>query len=237
MQQLQGKTALITGASRGIGHAIASKLAAEGADIVFTHLASDEQGEALAEELRVLGGRVSVYRSDAADFAAVEALVKDVVGALGRLDILVNNAGIYIDDRHSLLTMDMDVMRRTMKTNAYGPVKMCQPLVPLMKQAGYGRVVNVSSGIGELGNLGSSYPAYRTSKIVLNIHTRILARELRNTGILVNAMCPGWVRTDMGGSGAERSVEQGADTVVWLALLPDGGPSGGFFYEREIIPW
>ena len=184
-----------------------------------------------------MGLPVAFHQLDVMDASSIQRLADWVRAKYGRLHMLVNNAGIYIDDRHSLLTVDMDVMRRTVETNAYGPVMMCQALVPLMKQAGYGRIVNVSSGIGELGNLGSSYPPYRTSKIVLNIHTRILAGELRSTGILVNAMCPGWVRTDMGGLGAPVSVEEGADTAVWLATVPDDGPTGKFFRNRREIPW
>ena len=124
-----------------------------------------------------------------------------------------------------------------METNAYGPLMLTQAFVPLMKKRGYGRIVNVSSGIGELSDLGSSWPAYRLSKILLNIQTRIIAGELRGTNVLINAMCPGWVRTDMGGLGAPRSVEEGADTAVWLALLPADGPQGGFFRDRQPIDW
>jgi NAD(P)-dependent dehydrogenase (short-subunit alcohol dehydrogenase family) len=128
-------------------------------------------------------------------------------------------------------------MRRTMATNAFGPLMLYQALVPLMKKGEYGRIVNVSRGIGELSILGRSYPAYRISKIVLNIHTRILADELQGTGILVNAMCPGWVRTGMGGIGAPRSLAEGADTAAWLATLPDDGPHGSFFRDHRQIPW
>lgn len=137
----------------------------------------------------------------------------------------------------SLLAVDYDLLRLTMETNAFGPLLLTQAFVPLMRKNGYGRIVNVSSGIGELSDLGSSWPAYRLSKILLNIQTRIIAKELRGSNILINAMCPGWVRTDMGGPGAPRSVEKGADTIVWLALLPDDGPQGGYFRDRRPIDW
>lgn len=155
----------------------------------------------------------------------------------GRLDILVNNAALYIDRRHRLLELEEEVLRRTMESNAYGPLILTQAFVPLMKKKGYGRIVNVYSGIGELSDLGSSWPAYRLSKILLNIQTRIIAGELLGTNVLINAMCPGWVRTDMGGLGVPRSVEEGADTAVWLALLPDVGSQGGFFRDRQPIDW
>jgi NAD(P)-dependent dehydrogenase (short-subunit alcohol dehydrogenase family) len=127
--------------------------------------------------------------------------------------------------------------RDTLETNLIGPLLLAQVLVPLMKRNGYGRIVNVSSGQGQLSDMGVGTPAYRVSKTALNALTRTLAAELKGSGILVNSMCPGWVRTDMGGAGAPRTVEQGADTAVWLATLPDDGPSGGFFRDRRPIPW
>lgn len=131
----------------------------------------------------------------------------------------------------------LDILDATLKTNFYGPLLLCQAFVPLMKRNKYGRIVNVSSGLGQLDSLGSGYPAYELSKAALNALTLSMARELRGTNVLINAMCPGWVRTDMGGWHAPRSVEEGADTVVWLATLPDGGPQGGFFRDRQPIPW
>ena len=124
-----------------------------------------------------------------------------------------------------------------METNVYGPLLVCQALVPLMEQNGYGRIVNMSSGMGQLSDMGAGNPAYRLSKTALNAVTAMVAAGVRGSNILVNSMCPGWVRTDMGGSGAPRSVEQGADTAVWLAMLPEGGPTGGFFRDRKLIPW
>ena len=120
-------------------------------------------------------------------------------------------------------------------TNLIGPFLLCQTLIPLMQ--GRGRVVNVSSGMGQLSEMGGGFPAYRMSKAGLNALTRIFARELEGTGVKVNAVCPGWVRTDMGGAGAARSVEEGVATTVWLATLPDDGPSGGLFRDRKPIPW
>jgi NAD(P)-dependent dehydrogenase (short-subunit alcohol dehydrogenase family) len=230
------KIALVTGANRGIGFEVCRQLAGLGIHVILT--GRDEvKGQAAQEKLSAEGLEVAYLQLDVTDEESIQRLAASVKKEYGCLHILVNNAGIYNDNRHSLLTVEMDVMRRAMETNAYGPLMLCQSFVPLMKKAGYGRIVNVSSGIGELSGLGSSYPAYRISKIVLNLHTRILAGELQGTNILVNAVCPGWVRTDMGGPGADRSVEDGADTVVWLATLPEGGPQGGFFRDRVQIPW
>jgi NAD(P)-dependent dehydrogenase (short-subunit alcohol dehydrogenase family) len=131
----------------------------------------------------------------------------------------------------------MEVYRMTVETNLFGPLRLCQAFVPLMVQKNYGRVVNVSSGAGQITSMGRNTPSYRLSKLALNGLTLMLADSVRGSNVLVNAVCPGWVRTDMGGSSAPVSVEQGADTIVWLATLPDGGPQGGFFRRRQRIEW
>jgi len=131
----------------------------------------------------------------------------------------------------------VETYRETLETNVLGPLALAQALVPFMKRNRYGRIVNISSGMGQLSEMGVGSPAYRVSKTALNALTRILAADLKASGILVNSMCPGWVKTDMGGPTAPRTVEQGADTAVWLATLPDGGPTGGFFRDRKPIPW
>ncbi len=230
------KIAVVTGANRGIGLEICRQLAQQDVHVILTSR-DKVKGQAAQQKLAGDGLDVAFHPLDVTDGGSITRLAAFVQETYGRLHILVNNAGIFIDDRHSLLTVDIGVIRRTMEVNAFGPLMLCQALVPLLKQSRHGRIVNVSSGIGELGDLGPSYPAYRLSKIALNLHTRILADELRGTGILVNAMCPGWVRTDMGGRGASRSVAEGADTVVWLALLPDNGPTGQYFRDRAPTPW
>ena len=231
------KIALVTGANRGIGFEICRQLAGLGITVLLTGR-DEDKGETAAQQLHNQGLKdVYFYQLEVTDSGSINRLRTDVEQEFGRLDILVNNAGIYSDTTHRLLEVDIGLMRRTMDINAYGPLELTQAFVPLMKKHNWGRVVNVSSGIGELGDLGSSYPAYRFSKITLNLFTRILAKELRGTGIKINAMCPGWVRTDMGGSAAPRSVEEGADTAVWLATLPDDGPHGGYFRDRQPIEW
>jgi NAD(P)-dependent dehydrogenase (short-subunit alcohol dehydrogenase family) len=157
------------------------------------------------------------------------------------LEILVNNAGILIDPLDpaagSVFHTKVDTLRRTYETNVYGPLQLCQALIPLMQVRGYGRVVNISSGMGQLSEMNGGYPGYRLSKTALNALTRIFADELKGTNILVNSVCPGWVRTDMGGPKASRSVEEGVYTIVWLATLPSGSPTGQFFRDRQPIPW
>jgi NAD(P)-dependent dehydrogenase (short-subunit alcohol dehydrogenase family) len=152
--------------------------------------------------------------------------------------VLVNNAGVMLDPRGSrVLDARPKTFRDTLEANMLGPLQLMQALVPLMKKHGYGRIVNVASGQGQLSDMGVGTPAYRVSKTALNALTRTFAAELHGTGILVNSMCPGWVKTDMGGPNAPRTVEQAADTAVWLATLPDDGPNGGFFRDRQPIPW
>ena len=128
-------------------------------------------------------------------------------------------------------------MREALEANLFGAWRLCEAAVPLMQRGGYGRIVNISSGLGALEDMGGGQPAYRVSKTSLNALTRILSSELRGTGILVNSVCPGWVQTDMGGSNASRTVEEGADTPVWAAMLQNNGPTGGFFRDRRPIAW
>jgi NAD(P)-dependent dehydrogenase (short-subunit alcohol dehydrogenase family) len=177
-------------------------------------------------------GDVLVRQLDVTDAASVERLA----GEVDRVDVLVNNAAILYDTSNRATSVDLDVVRAAMETNLFGARAMSQALLPALRRSGAGRIVNVSSGAGSLATMGGGTPAYQVSKAALNAFTRTLAGELRGDGILVNAVCPGWVATDMGGRGG-RPVEDGAASVVWAALLPDGGPTGGFFRDGEPVPW
>ena len=228
-----GRIALVSGANRGIGREVVRQLAARG---VTTILGSrdEEKGRTAAEGI---DGEVAVRRLDVTDERGIRNLAHEVEEEFGRLDVLVNNAGVALDAGESGLNADLDVVRETLEMNLFGAWQLCEAFVPLMQRNNYGRIVNVSSGMGALNEMGGGTPAYRVSKTALNALTRILASELRGSGILVNSVCPGWVRTDMGGSGASRSVEEGADTLVWAATLANNGPTGGFFRDRCPIPW
>jgi NAD(P)-dependent dehydrogenase (short-subunit alcohol dehydrogenase family) len=237
------RTALVTGANRGLGLETCRQLARHGLRVVLTSR-EDASGLAAAEllareGLQVLHQRLDVTLAD--DVARVADLV---TRELGRLDVLVNNAGVLFDrsrpddpDATSVFKARVDTLRDSMEVNLYGALRLCQAFVPAMVRRGYGRVVNVSTGMAQLTEMNGRWPGYRTSKAALNALTRIVADEVQGRGVLVNSACPGWVRTDMGGPRAPRGVEEGADTIVWLATLPDDGPSGGFFRDRQQIAW
>ncbi len=237
MATMDKRLAVVTGGNKGIGYEICRQLACKGLRVVLTSRDAEKGGEARKrlerEKLDVLH-----HPLDVTDQASVSAIARHIESEYGRVDVLVNNAGILIDSRStSVLREKEESFRATLETNFYGALRMCQALVPLMQRNHYGRVVNLSSGLGQLDDMGDGTPAYRVSKTALNALTRMVASAVEGDNILVNSMCPGWVRTDMGGPGASRSVEQGAETAVWLAMLPHNGPTGGFFRDRKPIPW
>jgi len=232
------RVAVVTGANRGIGLEICRQLARRGGIRVVLTARNETKGKAAARQLREEGLEVDFHELDVTSEKSVETLAGWLEGTCKRCDILVNNAGILADPRGSrFLDSRPETYRQTLDTNVFGPLLLSQALVPIMKRSRYGRIVNISSGQGQLFEMGAGTPAYRISKTALNALTRVLAAELTGSGILVNSMCPGWVRTDMGGPGAPRTVQQGADTAVWLATLPDDGPTGGFFRDRKTIAW
>ena len=232
----KGKIAVVTGGNKGIGFEICRQLARQGVDVILT--ARDEaKGTEACEALRKEGVPSRFNPLDVDDPESIGRFREFMEREFGRLDILVNNAGINIDAEMTASDVDIGTVSRTVRTNVFGPMLMCQAVVPMMRRHNFGRIVNVSSTMGSLTEMAGGYPAYRLSKTALNAVTRVLAFETMGTNIRVNSMCPGWVRTDMGGPEADRSVEEGADTAVWLATLPDGGPTGGFFRDRKKIPW
>ena len=223
------KTVLITGASSGIGKATAEYFAARGWNVAAT-MRSPNQSD-LASKSKA----ISLFRLDVTDQSSINTCVADVIAEFGSIDVVVNNAGYGLVGPFEAQTDEQ--IRRQFETNLFGVMNVTRAVLPHMRKRKSGRIVNVASGMGQLSDMGGHSPAYRVSKTALNALTRILTAELEDENILVNSCCPGWVRTDMGGPGAPRSVEEGADTPVWLATLPDDGPRGGFFRNREPIPW
>ncbi len=228
------KNVLITGANRGIGFETARQLAQRGFHVILGSR-SEEQGEKARRKLEGVG-KVSLLAIDVSDSKSVAAAA-EAFAPNGQLDVLINNAGIYPDEGTSILTISRDAMVSTLQTNTFGPLEVTQRFLKHLKAAPAARVINISSGLGQLDGLEPGIPSYGLSKLALNGITIMLANALREFGIAVNSMCPGWVQTDMGGAGASRTVAQGADTAVWLAAEADQKLSGKFFRDRAEIPW
>lgn len=228
--------ALITGANRGIGLEIARQLAKRGMQVVIGARRRTE-GEQAAENIKRDGGRVSVLQMDVRESASLHTAAQEFSRLADHLDVLVNNAGIYPDRDVSVLTVSRDQLTATFQTNTVGPVLVTQVFLPFLRKAARPRIINVSSGYGQLSDLSPEVPSYCLSKLALNGVTLMLAKALQADRISVNAMCPGWVRTEMGGPTAPRSVEEGADTAVWLAADAVQDLTGKFFRDRREIPW
>ncbi|MFF8592785.1 SDR family NAD(P)-dependent oxidoreductase [Streptomyces sp. NPDC015220] len=227
----RNRTALVTGANRGIGLETVRQLDRAGFDVV---LAARDAARGRAAARALGSSRIRVEELEVTDAESVEACARRLAGDGVDVDVLVNNAGIY--PINSFFSLDEDTLRRALDVNLMGAFHTCRTFCPGMARRGWGRVVNVSSGLGSLTGNVPSPAAYGVSKAALNALTLVVSAAVPET-VKVNAVCPGWVRTDMGGRGAPTSVEQGADTVTWLARLPDSGPTGGFFRNRTRIDW
>src|SRR2546425_1425814 len=231
----EAKIALVTGANRGLGLEVVRQLARRGM-VVILGARDGAKGQRAARSLLDAGLGVLPRRLDVTEQQTIGRLATDIDQEFGRLDVLVNNAGGLYDPWQRATNADFRLVQAALETNTVGPWRMCQAFVPLLRKSQAGRIVNVSSEAGSLASMGAGTPAYSVSKAALNAFTRVLAAELREARILVNAVCPGWVATDMGGGGG-RPVEEGAAGVVWAATLPDGGPTGGFFRDGRPLPW
>jgi len=233
--QARMKTALITGANKGIGREVARQLAGRGFH-VFVGARNRAAGRKAADEIAKKGGKVTFLEIDIADNESVTAAAREFVKTTDHLDVLVNNAGIMMDGDDAILEVRDDIFRKTIETNALGALRVTRAFAPLLTKSKAPRVINVSSGGGQLtGGADGWSPAYCISKTALNGVTSQLAAALPK--FAVNSVCPGWVRTDMGGRNATRSVEEGADTIVWLASDAPQSLTGKFLRDRKEIPW
>ncbi|HEV2944431.1 MAG TPA: SDR family oxidoreductase [Solirubrobacteraceae bacterium] len=235
-QSRSAGVALVTGANRGIGREVARQLAERDYEVILS--ARDQaKASAAADELsRETGGKVTPLRLDVADPVSIAQAAEQVRSDPGSLDVLVNNAGIGSDFGVAGADPDFEKLQAALDTNFFGAYRLTIALLPLLRQSEHPRIVNVSSGMGGVTEMGGWSPGYRVSKAALNAMTRILSTELKEEGILVNSACPGFVNTDMGGPmGAKKPVEDGAAGIVWLARIPDDGPSGGFFRDGEPV--
>jgi len=235
-QAKRTRIALVTGGNRGIGLEVCRQLAGTGATVLLG--SRDLQaGVATAGELTSTKLNVRPVQLDItsrSDIAALHALVEREFGAL---DILVNNAAVLVGEAAGIFEVSDSDLRETFEVNVFAQLAMCRAFIPAMVARRYGRVVNVSSTAGQLQSMSTYAPAYSISRTALNAMTRVVAESVKGTGVLVNAVNPGWVRTSMGGPHAPLTIEQGADTIVWAATLADSGPTGAFLSSRRPIAW
>jgi NAD(P)-dependent dehydrogenase (short-subunit alcohol dehydrogenase family) len=229
------RIAIVTGANRGIGLEVVRQLAQQGMTVILGSR-DLQKGEAAAAKLISDGLSVLPRQLDVTDADSIAQLGDRIEQEFGRVDVLVNNAGVLYDTWQTPSTANLETVQEAFDTNTLGVWRMCKAFVPLLRRSSHGRIVNVSSGAGSLAGMGDSTPAYSVSKAALNAFTRTLAAELKSARILVNAVCPGWVATEMGGAGG-RPIEEGAASVVWAVMLPDDGPTGGFFRDGKPVPW
>lgn len=228
--------ALITGGNKGIGFELVKQLAEKNFQVILASR-NKENGKNAVSSLQKLGIEISLVELDVDNIESIQNAVEYVQHKYGRLDVLINNAAVYLDESLKLTEADPAILEKTMRTNLLGPFNLIHSFLPLMKKHNYGRIVNVSSGYGQIDEMDDyGAGAYKLSKLALNGLTRILASEVSGN-IKINAVCPGWVRTDMGGPNAPRSAEEAARSILWLAELEEDGPNGGFSRNGQRISW
>lgn len=237
---MSSKVALVTGGNRGIGLEVARQLARQQVRVLLgcRHIS---KGQMAVDSLTQEGLSVFLLPLDLNDPIFIRRAVSDGIQKFGHIDILINNAAVLHEGllgfESKLTDISGDTLIQTLITNVVGPYRLIQEVLPIMQQRNYGRIVNMSSRAGQVQTMDRGFPAYRVSKAALNALTLIAAAECSNKNIKINAASPGWVRTELGGPDADYSAEEGADTPVWLAMLPDDGPTGKFFEGGQEIPW
>jgi len=231
------KIVLVTGSNKGIGLEIVKQLAKLGYNVILTSR-NESLGLNSVNKLKEEGLNVDYHQLDVVDDNSIDNAYKYVENKYGKLDVLVNNAGVFLENQEnsSFFNSDIEVIKDIMEVNFFGVLKVSKKFVNLLKKSNDPRIINLSSGMGQLINMGGGYIGYRISKASLNALTKIMSNELKVYNIKVNSMCPGWVKTDMGGPNAVRELPQGADTAVWLATV-ENSPTGKFFRDRKEIPW
>jgi NAD(P)-dependent dehydrogenase (short-subunit alcohol dehydrogenase family) len=230
------KTVLVTGANKGIGFEVCRELGQKGFRVMMG-CRDEEKGKKACAILTGEGHKTELVLIDTSSESSIASAAQAVQKKTGHLDALVNNAGIFLESNSEGLQFSREIILRTFETNTLGPLLAARAFLPLLEQAEGSHIVNVSSGMGQLSDMREGSIGYRISKTALNAVTCILAAELSDRHIYVNSVCPGWVRTDMGGAEAQRTPAQGADTIVWLASGEAGAVTAGFYRDRQMIPW
>ncbi|MCB0392985.1 MAG: SDR family oxidoreductase [Bdellovibrionales bacterium] len=234
------KIAVVTGANRGLGKGTALELADRGYHVILVGR-NEKELHLVEKEIKSEGQSAEIFVSDVTDEGRIRDLAKHIEKKHGHLDLLVNNAGVFLDGEFgsgpTFKTVPPETILETFETNVLGPYCMIQNLIPLIEKSKSGRIVNVSSGMGGLTEMEGGYPGYRISKTALNALTRNMSKDLSGTKIRVNSVCPGWVKTDMGGSNATRQIAEGVQSILWAADVPDSGPTGGYFRDGKAIAW
>jgi NAD(P)-dependent dehydrogenase (short-subunit alcohol dehydrogenase family) len=225
--------ALVTGANRGLGKETARQLAEKGFKVILT--SRSEAGRTVADEFRAAGYDVDFHQLDVANGQSIAELTDYLAENYDHLDVLINNAGIHYDTFQNTLNADFSIVEEALRVNTIGPWRVSKALMPLLKKSPSGRIVNVSSSSGSFADSWPGTPAYSISKCALNMLTLKMAADLEGTTVKINSVGPGWVRTAMGGADAPRDVSEGAASIIWAALIPDDGPSGGFFRDGEPV--
>lgn len=229
------KIAIVTGATRGLGKGCVETLLDKGFEVwALGRDASKMKDGISATQSEFL----RTFEVDVASQESLDGFAANLERSGAFPHILINNAGIFVDkEAGSPLATSVDDLEKTLRVNVLAPYRLCQIVLPYMRKSGGGRIVNVSSGMGQLSEMQGAYPAYRISKTALNSLTALLAKEVRDSNVLVNAVCPGWVRTDMGGANATRELSEGVASILWAAYLPDDGPTGGYFRDGKPLAW
>jgi NAD(P)-dependent dehydrogenase (short-subunit alcohol dehydrogenase family) len=233
---LHQRVAVVTGGAGGIGLEICRLLATAGMRVVLTTRAQEQAERAVAQIEATTDQLLIPAALEVTDSASLRSFMDWLDRSLGRIDVLINNAGVA-PQGHRFMEMTDAELDLAMQTHFYAPLRLIRAVLPHMQAQDYGRIVNVSSSLGQLAQMGARWPAYRLSKAALNALTAVVAADVAGSNILVNAVCPGWCRTPLGGPDAPRAAVEGAADIVWLATLPDDGPSGGFFRDRLQQPW
>ncbi|MFS0776472.1 SDR family oxidoreductase [Neobacillus sp. 3P2-tot-E-2] len=230
------QVAFVTGGNRGIGYELVKQLALKGFKVILASR-DPKRGHEAAQKLKGLDLDVSFVMMDVDDQESIRQAAITVNEKYGRLDVLFNNAGLYFDENEKLLTMDPSILEKTMRTNFFGAYYVIHSFMPLMEKQRYGRIINVSSELGAMRDMSvQGAGAYKLSKLALNGLTQLVAAEIKGD-IKINAVCPGWVSSDMGGPSAPRTPKQAAESILWLATIGPEGPHGGLFRDGKPIHW